>query len=123
MTTAADEAQIRALIEAWAAAVRQQDLGGVLAKHSSDIVMFDVPLPLQSIGMQEYEKTWELFFEHSAGGPGSFDVTELRISAGDTRTRRRAAAGSCSTAAITLSAKEREATTGLASRRASPMAV
>ena len=29
--------------------------------------------------MKEYEKTWELFFDHSPGGPGSFDVAELRI--------------------------------------------
>ena len=83
MTNTANEAQIRALVEAWAAAVRQQDMDGVLAKHADDIVMFDVPLPLQSKGMQEYKKTWELFFDHSPGGPGSFDVTELQITAGE----------------------------------------
>jgi uncharacterized protein (TIGR02246 family) len=78
-----DEAQIRALVEAWARAVRAKDMRGALADHTDDIVMFDVPVPLQSRGMREYEKTWELFFEHSPGGPGSFDVTELRITAGD----------------------------------------
>lgn len=71
--------QIRALVEGWAKAVRAKDMDGVLANHADDIVMFDVPMPLQSRGMEEYRKTWELFFDHSPGGPGSFDVTELRI--------------------------------------------
>jgi ketosteroid isomerase-like protein len=38
-----DEAQIRNLIERWAAAERSGDLNGVAADHSDDIVMFDVP--------------------------------------------------------------------------------
>jgi ketosteroid isomerase-like protein len=40
-----DETQIRALIERWARAVHDSDLEGVLADHSDDIVMFDVPPP------------------------------------------------------------------------------
>jgi ketosteroid isomerase-like protein len=56
---------------------------GVLANHTADIVMFDVPMPLQSKGMMQYQKTWKLFLDHSPGGPGSFDVTELRITASD----------------------------------------
>lgn len=83
MTKAADEAAIRTLIENWAAAVRAIDMPGILANHTSDIVMFDVPEPLQSRGMDEYRATWELFFRYSAGGPGSFDVTELDVTAGD----------------------------------------
>jgi uncharacterized protein (TIGR02246 family) len=74
-----NESQIRALIEKWAKAVRAKDMGGVLANHTDDVVMFDVPMPLQSRGMEEYRKTWELFFDYSPGGPGSFDVTELQI--------------------------------------------
>jgi uncharacterized protein (TIGR02246 family) len=74
-----NESQIRALVERWAKAVRAKDMDGVLANHTADVVMFDVPLPLQSRGIGEYKKTWELFFDHSPGGPGSFDVTELRI--------------------------------------------
>jgi ketosteroid isomerase-like protein len=54
-------------------------MDGVLANHAADIVMFDVPMPLQSRGMKQYKKTWELFFDHSPGGAGSFNVTALRI--------------------------------------------
>jgi ketosteroid isomerase-like protein len=78
-----NEVEIRALVESWAKAVRAQDMEGAIAHHSADIVMFDVPEPLQSIGIDEYRKTWELFFAHSPGGPGSFDVAELKITSGD----------------------------------------
>jgi uncharacterized protein (TIGR02246 family) len=78
-----DEAQIRTLVNNWAKAVRAKDMDGALARHTDDIVMFDVPMPLQSRGMKAYRKTWELFFAHIQGGPKSFTVTELQITAGD----------------------------------------
>ena len=84
MPQSADETQIRTLVETWANAVRAKDMDGALARHTSDIVMFDVPKPLQAKGMEEYQQTWELFFANSPGGPGSFDVTELHITAGET---------------------------------------
>ena len=34
--------------------------------------------------MEAYKKTWELFFGNNPGGPGSFDVTDLQITAGET---------------------------------------
>ena len=78
-----EETKIRTLVMGWARAVRAKDMDGALAHHTSDIVMFDVPMPLQSKGMREYKKTWKLFFDNSPGGPGSFDVRELRITAGE----------------------------------------
>ncbi|MBN4669100.1 hypothetical protein HUS74_26370, partial [Pandoraea nosoerga] len=48
------ETEIRSLIDAWAAAVRRQDYPGILAHHDQDIVMFDVPPPLQSRGLDAY---------------------------------------------------------------------
>ena len=84
MPDAHSENQIRALVETWAAAVRARDIEGALAQHADDIVMFDVPLPLQCRGIAEYRKTWELFFADNRGGAGSFEVTDLRITASDT---------------------------------------
>ena len=75
------ETQIRALIEAWADAVRRRDLAGILAHHEQDIVMFDVPLPLQSRGIEEYRKTWDLFFRCYQPSQ-AFDIEELAITAG-----------------------------------------
>jgi uncharacterized protein (TIGR02246 family) len=79
-----DETHIRTLVENWAKAARGKAMEGVLAHHADDMVMFDVPMPLQSRGMDEYRKTWELFFANSPGGPGSFDLTELQITASGT---------------------------------------
>jgi ketosteroid isomerase-like protein len=76
------ESQIRALIESWAAAVRRHDLPAILAHHQQDIVMFDVPPPLQSRGMEEYKKTWDLFFKYHKPSQ-TFDIEELEITAGE----------------------------------------
>jgi ketosteroid isomerase-like protein len=76
------ESQVRALIESWAAAVRRHDYPGILAHHEQDIVMFDVPPPLQSRGMDEYKKTWDLFFKYHERSQ-AFDIEELVISAGE----------------------------------------
>lgn len=84
MPDTSNESRIRELLENWAKAAREQNIDGVLAHHAEHIVMFDVPLPLQSRGLDQYKKTWDLFFTHNRGGPGSFDVTELHINASDT---------------------------------------
>ena len=76
------ESQITAIVEAWADAVRRHDLSGILAHHDKEIVMFDVPPPLQSRGMDEYRKTWDLFFRYHKPSQ-AFDVEELAITAGE----------------------------------------
>lgn len=76
-----DERAIRDLIEAWAAAVRRRDVAGTLQSHSADILMFDVPPPLKSEGIDAYRRTWDLFLSWSCD-PVKFDVVELRVTAG-----------------------------------------
>jgi ketosteroid isomerase-like protein len=76
------ETQIKALIEAWADAVRRHDLSSILAHHDQDIVMFDVPPPLQSRGLDEYKKTWDLFFRYHEPSQ-AFDIEQLAITAGE----------------------------------------
>jgi uncharacterized protein (TIGR02246 family) len=78
-----DKAQIHDLVENWAKAVRDENLEGIFANHSDDIVMFDVPPPLQSKGIDAYKKTWDLFFSWSTRSR-VFNFTELEITAGDT---------------------------------------
>ncbi len=54
-----DKEQIRTLIERWAAAVHRGDMNRVLADHSDDIVMFDVPPPQEGVrGIDAYRETW-----------------------------------------------------------------
>jgi ketosteroid isomerase-like protein len=76
------ENRIKGLIEGWADAVRRHDLPGILAHHDQDIVMFDVPPPLQSRGMDQYKTTWDLFFRYHKPSQ-SFDIEELAITAGE----------------------------------------
>jgi uncharacterized protein (TIGR02246 family) len=77
----ADEVAIRELVEGWARAVRASDVKGILADHSADMLMFDVPPPLQSKGLEAYKGTWDLFFSW-AQDSGVFDITEMTITAG-----------------------------------------
>jgi uncharacterized protein (TIGR02246 family) len=76
-----DETAVRNVVESWTAAVRRQDLEGILQNHAPDIVMFDVPPPFQSRGIEAYRKTWDAFFSWSSD-PVPFDITEMNITAG-----------------------------------------
>jgi ketosteroid isomerase-like protein len=73
--------RIRALLEAWADAVRRHDLPAILAHHDPDIVMFDLPPPLQCKGIEAYERTWDLMFRYHKPG-AAFDIEELTVTAG-----------------------------------------
>ena len=77
-----DEAEIRDLVESWARAVRTKNLDGIMAHHSPEILMFDVPPPAQSKGIEAYKKTWDVFFAWFQDS-GVFDIGELNITAGD----------------------------------------
>jgi uncharacterized protein (TIGR02246 family) len=77
-----DEAAIRDLIENWARAVRTKNINGILANHSPDILMFDVPPPLQSKGIDAYKKTWDVFFSWSKDS-GIYDINEMNVAAGN----------------------------------------
>ena len=46
-----DVMAIRKLIDDWSAAVRRRDYDGTLENRSADILMFDVPPPFQSEGV------------------------------------------------------------------------
>jgi uncharacterized protein (TIGR02246 family) len=77
-----DEQQIRALIERWAVAVHEGDMEGVLADHSDDIVMFDVPPPNEGVrGIDAYHEAWPGFFKWQAKG-ASFEIVSLEVTAG-----------------------------------------
>jgi uncharacterized protein (TIGR02246 family) len=72
-----NEVLIRQLVENWAKAVRNKDMDTILAYHADDIIMFDVPGPFQSTGIEAYRDTWDLFFKYTK--PGVFDIRELKI--------------------------------------------
>jgi PhnB protein len=74
------EAQIRALIEDWAEAVRNKDVDRAMAHHAPDSVTFDLAPPLISTGatpsgLAAWFGTWR--------GPLGFEIRDLHVTAGD----------------------------------------
>jgi uncharacterized protein (TIGR02246 family) len=75
----ADQTEVRALIEKWAAAVQNYDLDGVLRDHAEDIVMFDVPGPERGVrGRDAYRSTWPPFFEWLQQG-NVFEIDSVNV--------------------------------------------
>jgi ketosteroid isomerase-like protein len=55
----------------------------VVAAHTDDIVMFDVPPPERGVrGLADYEATWPPLFEWLSSG-ASFEIDELEVVGGD----------------------------------------
>jgi ketosteroid isomerase-like protein len=61
--------------------VRDENLPGIRANHEPDILMFDVPLPFLSRGLEAYMATWQIFYP-SQSRPIAFDFEEVEITAG-----------------------------------------
>jgi uncharacterized protein (TIGR02246 family) len=76
-----DEAEILELITRWSKAVRNQDTAGIRADHDPDVLMFDVPPPFLSRGLDAYMATWDMFFAWQAK-PVQFDFHDIEITAG-----------------------------------------
>jgi uncharacterized protein (TIGR02246 family) len=75
--------EIHTLIHRWAEAVHTGDLDAVVADHTDDIVMFDVPPPHDGVrGAAAYAETWPPFFEWQAAG-ARFEIVELDVTEGE----------------------------------------
>jgi hypothetical protein len=72
-----DEAQIRALIDDRAKAVRDKNVNEAISSIAPDIVSFDVVNPFQQIGSDAFKKSAEDWFPHSRAR----SATSLGISA------------------------------------------
>lgn len=75
--------QINNLIQNWAKAVRAKDIGGILAHHSPNILLFDVVEPFQSKGIESYRASWEDVYFPWHNEDGDFEIDELEITAGN----------------------------------------
>jgi uncharacterized protein (TIGR02246 family) len=79
---AVNEAQIRALIDDRAKAVRARDVNGAISSIATDMLSFDVVNPLQHIGSDASKKRAAEWFS-SFQGPIGYELRDLRITAGD----------------------------------------
>lgn len=78
-----NEAEIRDLIETWARAVQARDMAGAVARHTDDMVMFDVPPPVVIEGIDAYRETWPGFFRWQEQEDGTFEIVSLDVTAGN----------------------------------------
>jgi ketosteroid isomerase-like protein len=74
------EAQIRALIDDWARAIRAKDADGVMTRYAAGSVTFDLAPPLVSTGpaakdLRAWFATWH--------GPIGYEMRDLNLTAGD----------------------------------------
>ena len=79
---AADEAQIRALIDDWTRAVRAKDVHGVVSHYAADVVAFDLAPPLQYTGADALRRSLEAWFP-TFEGPVGFEVRDLCVTTGE----------------------------------------
>jgi PhnB protein len=81
-TNATNEAQILAVIEAWAHALRAKDVGGVLAQYSPDVVQFDMAPPLEYAGTDALKRSLAEWFS-TWHGPIGYEIRDLSITASE----------------------------------------
>ncbi|HEY1501829.1 MAG TPA: nuclear transport factor 2 family protein [Acidobacteriaceae bacterium] len=80
-TLSPDEREIRGLLDHWAKAVREKDISAICAAHDPAILMFDVPPPLLTWGLEAYRETWERFFSWSEE-PVRFECHDIAVTVG-----------------------------------------
>jgi uncharacterized protein (TIGR02246 family) len=79
---AVNEAEVRALIDGYANAIRNHDIDGVVAAYAQDLMAFDVVPPLQNVGVETYRKVWQQVFE-MLEKPIPYEIRDLSVTASD----------------------------------------
>jgi ketosteroid isomerase-like protein len=77
-----DESELREIIQRWSKAVRDEDFEAIRANHDADVLIFDVPPPFLSRGIDAYMETWKIFYAY-APKPVTFNFDDIQIHAGD----------------------------------------
>jgi uncharacterized protein (TIGR02246 family) len=76
------EAEIRALIEDQAKAVRAKDVDGLLSNYAPDVVVFDLIRPLRYAGLGALRKRVQEWFSQFRGAMG-YELRDMEIAPGD----------------------------------------
>jgi uncharacterized protein (TIGR02246 family) len=79
---AADEAQIRELVDDWAGALRAKNIDGIMSHYAPNILAFDAISQLQFRGADAYRTHWEACLS-MCPGPTTFEIRDLDITIGD----------------------------------------
>ena len=81
VTTIKAEAEVRAVLEEWAAATRQGRRDEILKHHSANLVIFDVLPPMKYDNSESYRRSWEEW-QPDIKGEAFFNLENLTITAG-----------------------------------------
>ncbi len=75
-----DEMQIRALLDNWAKALHDRDIGGLMRmyKLGPDFVAYDIVPPLQYVGYEAYKKDYQTFLAQYKG-PITVEYRDLHV--------------------------------------------
>lgn len=76
------EIEIRAVLEAWAAATRQNQEEHILRNHAEDLVIFDVLPPMKYESAESYRRSWEEW-QPNTQGEAVFNLENLTITSGN----------------------------------------
>ena len=79
--TTADEAQVRLLLQQWAAATRKGQRNDVLANHLPDVLIYDVLAPMKYEGAAVYRQSWD-DWQPDTQGEGQFELQDLSVTVG-----------------------------------------
>ena len=75
-----DESDVRAVLEAWAAATRQNRKDDVLKNHVADLLIYDVLPPMKYESAESYRRSWD-DWQPETQGDGLFDLEDLSVTA------------------------------------------
>src|ERR1700730_669273 len=78
---AADEGQVRVVLQQWATATRKGQRNDVLANHLPDVLVYDVLAPMKYEGAAAYRQSWDEW-QPDTQGEGQFDLQDLSVTAG-----------------------------------------
>lgn len=78
---ASDEAQVRLVLQRWAATTRKGQHDEVLANHCPDVLIYDVLAPMKYEGAAAYRQSWDEW-QPATQGEGQFELEDLSVTAG-----------------------------------------
>jgi ketosteroid isomerase-like protein len=82
MTTTEADAEVRTVLEEWAAATRQNRRDDILKHHSANLVIFDVLPPMKYESAESYRRSWDEW-QPDTQGEAMFNLENLTITSGN----------------------------------------
>jgi ketosteroid isomerase-like protein len=79
--TTTNEAQVRDLLQQWAAAARKGQRDQVLANQLPDVSIYDMLAPMKYQGAAAYRRSWDEW-PPDTGGEGQFELQDLSVTVG-----------------------------------------